>query len=234
MESSLSLLYSYRGILLDGALVTIELSLLSLLLSLVIGIVVCMARLSGFRFLRWPAVFYTTVVRGIPDLVQLFLLYFGGQYLLNYIAYQMGWGSIDLEPFASGVLIIGFIFGAYMAETFRGAILAIPRGQIEAAVAYGLNKKTIFWRITWPQMMRYALPMLGNNWLVLMKSTALVSVINLHDLTGIAKTAANSTHQSFLFYSACAVGFLLFTTVSIWVLDILKRKYSLGFHERTG
>lgn len=228
----LSLLASYSGNLLEGAIVTLELSLAGLALSLLIGIVACMGRLSGTRLLRWPATFYTTVVRGVPDLVQLFLFYYGGQFLLNEIGDKMDWGYIDMNPFISGTATIGFIFGAYMAETFRGAILAIPHGQLEAARAYGLSPATTFRRITWPLMMRYAIPALGNNWLVLLKTTALVSVIGLQDLVGFANLAAKGTREPFMFYSASAVGFLILTSVSIAVLWWLKRRYSVGFTER--
>lgn len=232
LSEQITLLLDYSGNLLGGALVTLELSLAGLALSLLIGILACMGRLSKMRILRWPATFYTTVVRGVPDLVQLFLFYYGGQFLLNVLAKKMGWGYVDMSPFVSGILTIGFIFGAYMAETFRGAILAIPHGQIEAARAYGLSSKTIFRRITWPLMMRYAIPGLGNNWLVLLKTTALVSIIGLQDLVGFANLAAKSTREPFLFFGAAAVGFLILTSISIAVLLWLKRRYSVGFTER--
>ena len=232
LSEQITLLLSYSGNLLGGALITLELSLAGLVLSLLIGIIACMGRLSKSRILRWPATFYTTVVRGVPDLVQLFLFYYGGQFLLNQLAKRMDWGYVDMSPFVSGILTIGFIFGAYMAETFRGAILAIPHGQIEAARAYGLPSKTIFRRITWPLMMRYAIPGLGNNWLVLLKTTALVSIIGLQDLVGFANLAAKSTREPFLFFGAAAIGFLVLTSISIAVLLWLKRRYSVGFTER--
>ncbi|UJF24918.1 ABC transporter permease subunit [Suttonella sp. R2A3] len=231
-ETGTSILLGYEHNLLEGALITLELSLGGLVLSLVIGIVACAMRLSGIRVLKWPSVFYTTVVRGVPDLVQLFLIYYGGQFLLNMLADKMGWGYLDMNPFISGIFTIGFIFGAYMSETFRGAILAIPHGQHEAATAYALSRWTTFRRITWPLMMRYALPVLGNNWLVLLKTTALVSVIGLNDLVGFANLAAKSTREPFLFYAASAVGFLVLTSLSLGVLWWLKRRYSLGFTER--
>lgn len=232
LSEQMTLLLDYSSNLLGGAMVTLELSLAGLALSLLIGIVACMGRLSKMRILRWPATFYTTVVRGVPDLVQLFLFYYGGQFLLNVFAKKMDWGYVDMSPFVSGILTIGFIFGAYMAETFRGAILAIPHGQIEAARAYGLSPKTIFRRITWPLMMRYAIPGLGNNWLVLLKTTALVSIIGLQDLVGFANLAAKSTREPFLFFGVAAAGFLVLTSISIAVLLWLKRRYSVGFTER--
>lgn len=225
-------LNGYEINLLKGALVTVELSLLGLLLALVLGLLVAFAKLSRRAWLRWPATLYTTVIRGIPDLVLLFLFYYGGQMLLNHISDRYGFGYIDMTPFTSGTVTIGVIFSAYMAESFRGAVLSIPKGQIEAAQAYGLSRFHIFWHIIRPQMLRFALPSLGNNWLVLLKTTALVSLIQLNDLVGFANLAAKSQRQPFLFFSAAAIGFLLFTTLSILVLRWLKYRYAAGFSAR--
>ncbi|MDO4776002.1 MAG: ABC transporter permease subunit [Cardiobacteriaceae bacterium] len=233
-----AVLLDYQDRLLEGAKLSVALALCSLAVSLVVGIVVCLAKMSKNPWLRLPATGYTTIVRGIPDLVQLFLLYYGGQYLLNALSKAYGWGRLDMNPFITGVLAIGMIFGAYMAESFRGGFLAIPKGQIEAARAYGMRPGTIFWRISRPQMLRYALPSIGNNWLVLMKSTALVSLIQLQDLVFIANTSARTAQKKdlfagFWFYGAVAVFFLLLTTISIAVLWWLKRRYSTGFDTRT-
>jgi arginine/ornithine transport system permease protein len=135
------------------------------------------------------------VIRGIPDLVLMLLIFFGGQVAVNalsdwlYARYDIDI-FFNINEFFAGVITIGFIFGAYMAETFRGAFLAVERGQIEAGHAYGLSSWQIFRRILFPQMMRHALPGLGNNWLVLLKTTALVSVIGLVDMVRVAKEAA--------------------------------------------
>lgn len=228
-----SLLLGYEMNLLKGALLTVELALGGLVISLVLGVLLCLARLSKITPLRWFAKTYITLLRGIPDLVQLFLFYYGAEWLVNYFASQLGWGRVEFNPFITGTMIIGLMFGAYMAETLRGGINAIPKGQIEAARAYGLSGFTLFWRITRPLMLRYALPSLGNNWLVLLKTTALVSLIGLHDLVGLANLAAKSKHAPFLFYSAAALGFLILTTLSLLVLNWLKRRYSLGFAPRS-
>ena len=134
---------------------------------------------------------------------------------------------IDISPFAAGVATIGFIFGAYMTETFRGAILAVDKGELEAARAFGMRASQVFVRILFPQMMRHALPGFGNNWLVLLKTTALVSIIGLDDMVRKASLAAGSTQQPFTFYMAVALIFLVFTAVSTSALKWAERHYAI-------
>ncbi len=126
---------------------------------------------------------YTTLIRGVPDLVLMLLIFFGGQMAVNQIAESFGYEEyIEVNAFTAGVLTIGFIYGAYMTETFRGAILAVPPGQLEAGQAFGMSRFQVFREILLPQTIRYALPGFGNNWLVLLKTTALLSVIGLDDM----------------------------------------------------
>lgn len=157
------------------------------------------------------------------------LLFYGGQQVLNDLGELTGWWDyLELNQFTAGVFSIGFVFGAYMTETFRGAILAIPRGQIEAGIACGMTPMKIFQRITWPQMVRFALPSFTNNWLVLIKATALVSVIGLHDLVWNASTAGRSVREPFTFMFAVLVIYLIMTAVSDVGLRWLDRRYSAG------
>ncbi|WP_408607734.1 ABC transporter permease [Enterovibrio coralii] len=135
---------------------------------------------------------------------------------------------ININEFTAGVSTIGFIFGAYMAETFRGAFLAVDRGQLEAGTAYGMSRWMVFRRIMFPQMMRHALPGIGNNWLVLVKTTALVSVIGLADMTRLAKEAAGAVNEPFKFFIPVAIVYLLITSVSELGLKRLERKFSAG------
>lgn len=135
---------------------------------------------------------------------------------------------LDLNPFVAGVLTLGFIYGAYMTETFRAAILAIPKGQMEAAWAFGMGPLQTFLRITLPQMVRYALPGYTNNWLVLIKATALVSLIGLHDMTYLAKQASAATREPFVFLLFAAGLYLVFTSLSLAVLKRINERYSLG------
>ncbi len=228
----MDVIFEYRQILIEGTLVTISLAILSLLLSIVLGLVGAFAKLSSSRGIRRAGNVYTVFVRSVPDLVLMMLIFFGGQTFVTQLGSLTGlWGYIEINQFVAGVLTLGFIFGAYMSETFRGAILAIPIGQIEAAKAVGMSPGQIFRIVTWPQMVRFALPSFTNNWLVLVKSTALVSVIGLHDLVWNAFSAGRSTHKLFTFMIAVMVVYLIITAVSDMILRKVDRKYSTGVRE---
>ena len=214
--------------ILGGAALTLQLALLSLLFALVAGLAGASAKLSRSAPLRWLATAYTTVVRGVPDLVMMLLVFYGGQMLVNHVTEYLDVGYFDLNPMVAGVLTIGFIFGAYFAETFRGAFLAVPSGQLEAGAAYGMTRWQVFARILFPQMLRHALPGLGNNWLVLLKSTAIVSMIGLSDMTWLADQAGRTTRQPFVFYLLVCALYLVMTTASSWLLGRLERRYSVG------
>jgi His/Glu/Gln/Arg/opine family amino acid ABC transporter permease subunit len=222
------ILHGYLPALLQGLASTLMVAAVSLAIACVFGLAGAVAKLYGGPVLRGAADVYTTLIRGLPELVLMLLIFYGGQILLNAVAEAQGWGYIDVPPFAAGTLTIGFVFGAYLTETFRGAILAIPRGQVEAALAYGLPRGKIIGRIVLPQMVRHALPGFSNNWLVMVKATALVSIIGLDDMVHRANLAAASTREPFTFYAAIALLYLAVTTVSIWGLSWLERRYSLG------
>ncbi len=222
-------LHGYGPSIFEGTLLTLEVSIASLFLAILLGAAGAMAKLSRSLVLSSLAKAYTTVIRGIPDLVLMLLVFFGGQVLINRIAPLAGYDQyIDINPFIAGVSTIGFIFGAYMTETFRGAILAVNRGQLEAGYAYGMNGGQVFVRILLPQMVRHAIPGFGNNWLVLVKTTALVSIIGLDDMVRKAGMAAGATRMPFTFYVVVAIIYLLITTVSIYLLKYLENRYSVG------
>ena len=215
--------------ILQGALLTVAVSLASLVVSTALGLLGATAKLSGNKALVWVATVYTTVVRGIPELVLLLLIFYGAAIGINSFFESIGTEFIlDLNPFVAGVCTLGFIYGAYMTETFRGAILSIPKGQMEAAWAFGMGTTQTFLRITLPQMVRYALPGFTNNWLVLIKATALVSLIGLHDMTYLAKQASAATREPFIFLLFAAALYLVFTSISLWALKRLNARYSLG------
>lgn len=221
----MSAVVEYLPFILKGMWLTVEVAVLSLLLACALGLAAAAAKLSRSVVARALGGLYTTLIRGIPDLVLMTLLFFGGQVFVNRTTDAFGWGYVDISPFFAGVVTIGFIFGAYMGETFRGAILAVPRGAIEAGHAFGLSPARVFFRITLPAMARHALPGFGNNWLVLMKTTALVSVIGLHDMVFNAGQAAGATRQPFAFYLLVALLFLLLTALSNVGLRYLERRY---------
>jgi arginine/ornithine transport system permease protein len=220
--------------ILQGAVLVLEVALGSLVVAVVLGLVGAMAKLSGHKPAVWLATIYSTLIRGIPDLVLMLLIFYGGQIGLNWTLEALGSEAyIEIDPFLAGVLTIGFIYGAYMTETFRGAILAIPPGQMEAGVAYGMRPMQVFLRITLPQMVRLALPGFTNNWLVLMKATALVSLLGLQDMTYLAKQAGAAArgdiaNAPLLFLAFAGLLYLVFTSVSLVLLRMLERRYSMG------
>ena len=233
--------YLYPFIL-AGFLLTLELALVSLALATGLGMLGAAVALSPWRGGRAAVRLYTTVVRGVPDIVLMFLLFFGGQLAVNYcgavlaglgdrLGLPLGWDYVEVSAFAAGALSIGFTYGAYMTETFRGGILAVPAGEIEAARAFGMTPARVFFRITLPASVRHALPSFGNNWLVLVKATALVSVIGLQDMVFRAAQGGNSLRQPFTFLLVVAVLYLLITAVSDVCLRRLNRRYSVGVRE---
>jgi His/Glu/Gln/Arg/opine family amino acid ABC transporter permease subunit len=218
----------YLPLILRGMLVTIEVALLALLISILLGMIGALAKLSKSHIARSVAGIYTTLIRGWPELVLMMLIFFGGQIVLNTIGEKLGLEYIDVSPFAAGVGTIGFIYGAYMAETFRGGILAVSRGEIEAGYAFGMTPMKVFIRITLPAMVRHALPGFGNNWLVLTKATALISVIGLHDMVYNALVAGGTTRKPFTFLCIVAFLYLLITGVSDIGIRWLDKRYSVG------
>ncbi|NHR06029.1 ABC transporter permease [Chromobacterium haemolyticum] len=224
-------LQGYLPSILQGAVLTLQLAGSALLVSIVLGLIGALFKSAHSKPLVWLAELYSTVVRGVPDLVWMFLLFFGVQMMINDLCDRMGWASPNIDPFVAGVLTLGFIFGAYMTETFRGAMMAVPKGQMEAGMAYGMTPLRVFFRITVPQMVRFALPSFSNNWLVLVKSTALVSVIGLNDVMYRADAAKSTTQEPFTVYLIVGLLFLAITGVSNLLLGRLEKRYSLGVKE---
>ncbi|WP_223510695.1 MULTISPECIES: ABC transporter permease [Pseudomonas] len=224
-------LQGFGPLLLEGAWMTVKLSLSSLVLSVLLGLIGASAKLSSLKLLRLPAQLYTTLIRGVPDLVLMLLIFYSLQTWLTVITVALGWEYIEINPFVAGIITLGFIYGAYFTETFRGAMLAVPRGQVEAATAYGLSRAQRFRFVVFPQMMRFALPGLGNNWMVILKATALVSIIGLADLVKAAQDAGKSTYQLFFFLVLAALTYLIITSVSNFVLRCLEKHYAAGSRE---
>ncbi|MBP7000919.1 ABC transporter permease subunit [Amaricoccus sp.] len=226
-------LIAYAPLLAKGALITIALALLSLAVATALGALGAAGKIAGGRIARMVVQLYTTIVRGVPDLVMILLIYFGGQRLVNIVMGVFGAGPLTVSPFVAGMLAIGFIYGAYLTETFRGAYMTIPRGQTEAAQALGLGSWPMVRKVIAPQLVRFALPGYANVWQVLVKSTAVVSVIGLQDLVGLANDAGKTARQPFVFFTAVLLVYLLFTFLSQQVFGWLERRHALvGHHAR--
>ncbi len=223
-------LIAYAPLLARGALTTIALALAALALATALGALAAAAKIGGGWIAQGLVFLYTSVVRGVPDLVMILLIYFGGQRLVNAGLGAFGAETVALSPFWAGVIAIGFIYGAYLAETFRGAYMTIPRGQMEAGRALGLRGFPLIGRVVIPQLLRFALPGYGNVWQVLVKSTAVVSVIGLEDLVGLANDAGKTAREPFVFLSAVMMVYLAITWASSQILDRLERRFALRGH----
>jgi histidine transport system permease protein len=217
-------LAGYGAPILAGTLTTIELSFLTLILSFLLGLLGASAKLSKSQMAKGVA----TIIRGVPDLVLMLLIFYSLQIWLNDFTDYFNLIQFNLDPFTAGVITLGFIYGAYFTETFRGAFMAVPRGQMEAARSLGMRPLLGFRRILFPQMMRYALPGLANNWQVILKATALVSIITLSDVVKATQDAGKGTFRTFYFSLIAGIVYLVLTTVSNGVLIVLTRRYAIG------
>ena len=194
---------------------TVAVASCAFLLGLVFGSLGAWAKSSGGRIAAVAVDIYTTVIRGIPELLVIYLLFFGGSGALMYFARIFGHaGYIEVNAFATGALAIGIVNGAYSLEVIRGAVQSVPRGEIEAGRAFGMSAWTLFRRVLAPQTLRFALPGLGNVWQLALKETALISVTGLVEIMRQATVGAGSTKQPFTFYAVACVLYLLLTTVS--------------------
>lgn len=222
-------LAAWSGPLLNGALVTLQIALGAYALGLMLGLAGATAKLSG----RWlpvqAATLYTTVVRAVPELLLIILLYYAGSAALDSlmatIAPQV---DVEVNAFAAAIGVLGLVQGAYMTEVFRGAIQAIPKGQIEAAKAFGMKPGLRFRRIVLPAMIPNALPGLSNLWLILIKDTALISVVGFRELFFTAQQAASSERMYFLFYTAAGALYLVMTLGSNAIFHRLERRFRRG------
>ena len=205
----------WGSVLLLGALMTVVLTLAALAIGAVFGALIAAAKLSRLRVLRVFGDFYTTVFRGVPELLVIYLFYFGGSSLVTTVGQWFGAdGFVGVPPFAVGAFAVGMISGAYQAEVYRAAVLAVARGELEAARAIGMPTLTMFRRILIPQVLRYALPGIGNVWQLSLKDSALISVTGLAELLRASQIAAGSTHQYFLFFVVGGLLYLAMTGVS--------------------
>lgn len=218
----------WGGALLRGAVVTLEIAAASYLLGLLLGALGASAKLGGAAVLFWVAEAYTTLVRAVPELLLIILLFYAGSGAIAAALSGLGFGNVEVSGFAAAVGVLGVVQGAYQTEVLRGAVIAIPKGQIEAARAYGMGPLLRLRRIVVPAMLPLALPGLANLWMVLLKDTALISVVGFSELLYVGKQAAGSTKHYFLFYLAVGGIYLAMTLVSNALLGILERRLRRG------
>ena len=208
---------------------TVKLALSALCLGLVLGLLGALAKTSPYKPLQWLGGFYSTLVRGVPELLWVLLIYFGTVSLMNRLGEALNITGLELNAFAAGVIALGLCFGAYATEVFRGAILAIPKGHREAGLALGLSKGRIFSKLILPQMWRIALPGLGNLFMILMKDTALVSVIGLEEIMRHSQIAVTVSKLPFTFYMVAAVIYLGLTILAMTGMLFMEIRAARGF-----
>lgn len=223
-------LKGYGHLLLSGALITVTVGAAAMAVALTLGILGALARLSPSRALRNLGAAYATIVRGVPELVLMLVVYYGGTILLQTLL-SLGGGDVrvDINAFFAGTIVLGFVYGAYATEIFRGAFLAIPKGQVEAAMAYGMPDRLVFFRVKLPQAWRLAIPGLGNLWLTLLKATSITSVIGLTELARQADLIKSPTHKPFTTFFAACLLYLAMTALSDLARIRAERWASSGF-----
>ncbi len=227
MESTLGLLAlsppGWGGTLLVGLWASIQIAVGAFGLGLLIGLGGAYGKIYGGPVLRDCLGVYTTVVRALPELILILLLYFGLTDLVNKLMLALGYGRIQISGVLAGILVLGVVQGAYATEILRGAILAVPPGQIEAARAMGMPASKIARRITIPTMLGLALPGLSNLWLIATKDTALLAIVGFNELTLATRQAAGTTKAFFTFFIAAGVIYLAISMLSTWGFARVER-----------
>ncbi|MGU7811819.1 ABC transporter permease [Burkholderia sp. AW49-1] len=225
----MDVLVNYGAQIAAGALVTLELAVAALCVGMLLGIAGASAKLSSLGWLRHATYALTNFLRGIPEFLILLICYFGLTHLLN----AQFDGAFVISPFSAGVIALAVVFGAYSSEMFRGAFIAVPPGQIEAARAYGMTRLQTLWYVRLPQAWRICLPSLNNMWQNLLKDTSLVSIVGLEDMLRKANIAAQFTKQPFVFYVTVGIVYFGFLAASNPVFAWLERIASRGYATRT-
>jgi polar amino acid transport system permease protein len=229
MENALEILaYSppgWGGALLRGLMSTLQIALGAYFLGLIIGFAGAFGKIYGGPVLRGALEVYTTLIRAIPELVLILLLYYAGIDLLNAVLEGFGF---EINPLIAGIYVIGFVQGAYSTEVLRGAYYAVPTGQIEAAKAVGMSSFKLHSRVVIPAMLPFALPGLANLWLIATKETALLAVVGFSELALVTKQATGSTKSYLTLYLAAAALYLSVTLVSNVIFNMIERYYRRG------
>ena len=213
-----------------ATLMTIAVSILAMIIGFIFAAIFTPLKLSKYNSLNLIGNIYTTVIRGVPELLVIYLFFFGGSGAIMYVASIFGYNDyIEINAFITGSFAIGIISGAYSTEVFRGAIQSIDKGQFDAAKVLGLSKFTQFYKIILPQMLRLAIPNLSNVWQITLKDTSLISVTGLVEIMRQSYVAAGSTRDPLFFYSFAAVLYLLLTFLSMKLINKLEVRYSRGY-----
>ena len=213
-----------------ATLMTIAVSITAMFIGFTFAAIFTPLKLSKYKSLNYIANTYTTIIRGVPELLVIYLFFFGGSGAIMFVASMFGYNEyIEINAFVTGSFAIGIISGAYSTEVFRGAIQSIDKGQFEAAEVLGFSKFKKFYKIILPQMLRLAIPNLSNVWQITLKDTSLISVTGLVEIMRQSYIAAGSTRDPLFFYSFAAVLYLLLTFLSMKLINRLEVKYNRGY-----
>ncbi|PVZ68867.1 ABC transporter permease subunit [Pelagibaculum spongiae] len=213
---------SLTALFFQATLNTLGLALSALVLGLILAAVVALAELSKYKILAMATSSLVTLLRGLPEILVVFFIYFGVTHGIFLLTDQY----IEIDPFLAGTIALSLIFAAYASQTLRGALIAIPKGQLEAAKAMGIGPARAFYRITLPQLWQHALPGLGNQWLVLLKDTALVALVGVNDLLRVSQLQAAKTFEPFTWYAMAGLIYLVITLISQQAMNYLKNRTS--------
>lgn len=229
-----------------AAAMTVGLAACALVVGLILAMLFAVWESARWRLVAWPGTALVMLLRGLPEILVVLCIYFGSSQLLLLLSdgftidlgfltipVQVNIENFDVSPFLCGVIALALLYAAYASQTLRGALKAVPEGQWESGQALGLNKRAIFFRLIMPQMWRHALPGLGNQWLVLLKDTALVSLISVNDLMLQTKSITTRTQEPFTWYIIAAAIYLVITLLSQYVLHHLDRR-ATRFERRPG
>ncbi|MFP9459257.1 arginine ABC transporter permease ArtQ [Pectobacterium brasiliense] len=219
----------------SAAGMTVGLAVCALVLGLVLAMLFAVWETVRWKAVSWMGTAVVTLLRGLPEILVVLFIYFGSSQLLMMLAdgftlnlfivqipVKLDIGMFEISPFLCGVIALALLYAAYASQTLRGALKAVPQGQWESGQALGLSKAAIFFRLIMPQMWRHALPGLGNQWLVLLKDTALVSLISVNDLMLQTKSIATRTQEPFTWYVVAAAIYLIITLLSQYVLKRIE------------
>lgn len=232
LETSVGLLSlqppGWGGNLLRGAWASLQIAAGAFAMGLLIGTFGALGKLNGGPVMRDLLAVYTVVVRAVPELILILILYYAGTDLLNQLLRAMGQRPVEISGVVAGIVVLGVVQGAYATEVLRGAIQSVPRGQLEAARAYGMGPVKTFRRVTFPAMLPLALPGLSNLWLIATKDTALLAIVGFAELTLETRQAAGSTRAYFTFFLAAGALYLLMTLVSGRIFGWIEARYRRG------
>ena len=213
-----------------AACMTLAVSITAIGIGFIFALIFTPLKLSKIKFLNFIANFYTTVIRGVPELLVIYLFFFGGSSAIMFVASVFGYnGYIEINAFITGAFSIGIISGAYSTEVFRGALQSIDKGQLEASKVLGFNKVIRFYKIILPQMLRLSIPNLSNVWQITLKDTSLISVTGLVEIMRQSYIAAGSTRDPLLFYSVAAGLYLTLTFLSMKIINKMEVRFNRGY-----